>query len=108
MGKLVSATKFKAKSLKLIDEIERSGETITHRGKPSPILTARKLDTSAPKSLFGLLKGSVTILGDIVGPVDPDWEAKWGGKWDEKLGASSAKPSSLDAPRVDLTRTPHG
>jgi antitoxin (DNA-binding transcriptional repressor) of toxin-antitoxin stability system len=79
MGKMVSATEFKAKSLKLIDEMERSGEplTITRRGKAALTLTARKAGSPAMERLFGCMRGSVTILGDIVGPLDPDWEAKW-------------------------------
>lgn len=79
MGKMVSATEFKAKSLKLIDEMERSGEplTITRRGKASLTLTARKVGAVRPTSLIGCMKGSLTILGDIVGPVDPDGESAW-------------------------------
>jgi antitoxin (DNA-binding transcriptional repressor) of toxin-antitoxin stability system len=79
MGKMVSATEFKAKSLKLIDEMERSGEplTITRRGKASLTLTARKAGVVRPASLIGCMKGSLTILGDIIGPVDPDWESAW-------------------------------
>jgi antitoxin (DNA-binding transcriptional repressor) of toxin-antitoxin stability system len=79
MGKMVSATEFKAKSLKLIDEMERSGEplTITRRGKASLTLSARKAGTPPLVSLFGCLKGTVTISGDIIGSVDPEWEAAW-------------------------------
>ena len=92
MGKMVSATEFKAKSLKLIDELERSGEplTITRRGKAALILSARKVDTPMPDSLFGCMKGTVTILGDIVGPVDPDWEAEWDANNPAELYAPNA------------------
>jgi len=86
MGKMVSATEFKAKSLALIDEIERSGEplTITRRGKPSLTLKAER--TEKPKPLvLGALKGTFTIHGDIIGPIDPDWEARMEEKWD-RLG----------------------
>ena len=97
MGKLVSATEFKAKSLKLIDEMERSGVplTITRRGKPSLTLSAHKAEKVRPKSLFGCMKGTMTIVGDIVGPIDPDWEAKWDAKWDERLGTSQAPDSPM-------------
>lgn len=89
MGKMVSATEFKAKSLKLIDEMERSGQplTITRRGKPSLTLSARKADTPTLDSLFGCMKG--TVQGDIVGPVDPDWEAKWDANNPVELYSSS-------------------
>jgi antitoxin (DNA-binding transcriptional repressor) of toxin-antitoxin stability system len=93
MGKMVSATEFKAKSLKLIDEMERSGEplTITRRGKPSLTLSARKAGPPLSESLFGCMKGTVKILGDIVGPVDPDWEAEWDANNPAELYASSAR-----------------
>ena len=79
MGKMVQATEFKAKCLALIDEMERSGEplTITRRGKPSITLTAQREAPPPINSIFGCMKGTVTIHGDIVGPVDPDWEAQW-------------------------------
>ena len=97
MGKMVSATEFKAKSLKLIDEMERSGEplTITRRGKPSLTLSARKAGPPLSESIFGCLKGMVTIRGDIVGPVDPDWEAEWDANNPAELYAS--KPASRPA-----------
>lgn len=86
MGKMVPATEFKAKCLALIDEMARSGEplTITRRGKSPLTLTAQRAEK--PKSLvLGAMKGTFTIHGDIVGPIDPDWEAKWEAKWD-RLG----------------------
>lgn len=84
MGKMVSATEFKAKSLALIDEMQRTGEplTVTRRGKPSVKLVAERADTPKPL-ILGALKGTVTIHGDIVGPVDPDWEAAFDAKWDQ-------------------------
>jgi len=95
MGKMVSATEFKAKSLKLIDEMERSGEplTITRRGKASLTLSARKAGVERPASLIGCLKGSVKILEDITGPIDPDWEAKWDANNTPELYNSGRAPS---------------
>lgn len=76
MGKMVSATEFKAKSLALIDEMQRSGEplTVTRRGKPSVTLVAergkepkRKID-----EVFGALKGTVTWTPGVTRP-HPSW-----------------------------------
>ena len=85
MGKMVGITEFKAKCIALLDEMERSGEplTITRRGKPSLTLSA-KVAEGEGTPVFGAMKGTFTIHGDIVGPVDPDWEAKWERKWDER------------------------
>lgn len=86
MGKTVGITEFKAKCIALLNEMERSGEplTITRRGKPSLTLSAKSADEPSRKTLFGAMKGTFTIHGDIVGPIDPDWEAEWERKWDER------------------------
>ncbi len=89
MGKMVGITEFKAKCIALLDEMERSGEplTITRRGKPSLTLSAKAAgEPPVGESLFGFMKGTVTIHGDLDAPIDPDWEAEWERKWDERLG----------------------
>ena len=70
----IKASDFKARCLKLMDEVAATGETlvITKNGKPvaqiAPIV-------SRPKTLRGLHKGQVTIKGDIIEPLDVEWEA---------------------------------
>ncbi len=94
VNKIVSASEFKAKCLRLIDEMQVDGQpiTITKRGKvvaemrPGPKIAER------PESLFGSMKGSIVVRGDLDGPIDPDWEAKWNAKWDER-----GFPVQLDA-----------
>ncbi len=74
MAKTLKAAEFKAKCLKLMDEVAATGEpvTITKRGKP----VARLVPVhNQPKTLFGALKGSVTITGDIISPLQDKWEA---------------------------------
>lgn len=92
MTKMVPATEFKAKCLALLDEMERSGEplTITRRGKPSLTLTAQRVQKPEETSIFGCMKGSVTVHGDLDEPIEPDWEAKWLAKWDQRLRDDAA------------------
>lgn len=88
VNKIVSASEFKATCLKLIDEMNRTGQpvTITRRGKVVAEMTPKGEEAAKPaRTIIGSMKGSVTILGDIVGPIDPDWEVEWDAKWDEKL-----------------------
>lgn len=88
MTKMVGAAEFKAKCLALLDEVQATGEpiTITKRGRPVATVSAAATVRQEPrKSIFGAMKGTVRILGDIEGPIDPDWEAKWEAKWDERL-----------------------
>ena len=70
----IKASEFKAKCLKLMDEVAESGEeiVITKNGKPVAKLTAYR---ERPKTLFGIDKGRLEILGDIMSPIDVEWEA---------------------------------
>jgi prevent-host-death family protein len=74
MTKAIKASEFKAKCLSLIDEVARTGERIivTKRGEPLVELVPHR---SKAKSPFGILKGRVKIKGDIISPVDVEWEA---------------------------------
>ena len=73
--KHVKASEFKAKCLKLMDEVAETGDTIviTKHGKPVAELVPAK---KRPKSLIGLHKGQIKILGDIIEPIDVEWEAE--------------------------------
>ena len=70
----IKASEFKAKCLRLMDEVATSGVplVITKNGRPvaqlGPIV-------SRPPTLAGAHKGEITILGDIVEPLGGDWEA---------------------------------
>ena len=73
--RVVKASEFKAKCLQLMDEVAASGEEIiiTKRGRPVSRLAPYR---ERPKSLFGVDKGRIEILGDIVAPLEADWEAE--------------------------------
>ena len=73
--KTIKAGEFKAKCLKLMDEVAATGRplVITKNGKPVAQLVPV---TRKPKTPYGALKGHVTILGDIVEPTDVEWEAQ--------------------------------
>ena len=87
MGKMVGIAEFKAKCERLISQMELDGEPIevTRRGKVVGVLNPAPAERKPIDSLFGCMKGTATIIGDIVGPVDHDWEEKWLAKWDERL-----------------------
>jgi len=71
--KMIAAGEFKAKCLSLMDEVERTGEplVITKRGRPVARLVPER---TAPTSLFGSMRGSAIIKGDIISPLDEPWE----------------------------------
>jgi prevent-host-death family protein len=75
VGRRISAGEFKAKCLKLMDQVGATGERIiiTKRGKPVAELGPVRGQAG---SLLGSLRGRVAIDGDIVGPIDGvSWEA---------------------------------
>ncbi|MHB1585601.1 MAG: type II toxin-antitoxin system Phd/YefM family antitoxin [Acidiferrobacteraceae bacterium] len=68
----VNAAEFKSKCLKLIDQVATTREplVITKRGKPMAKLVPIERET--PTSLFGYMKNTGQILGDIVDvPYEP-------------------------------------
>lgn len=75
MTRVIKASEFKAKCLALLDEVERTGNVlvVTKRGKA--IAEIRAHQPTAKPSPFGIWKGKTEILGDIVSPIDVEWEA---------------------------------
>lgn len=78
----VPAGEFKAKCLKLMDEIADDGGelVITKRGKPVARLLPADPDqtqTVGPESdVVGCMAGTIVIHGDIIGPFHEDWQMR--------------------------------
>ena len=72
----MGVSEFKAKCLGVLEEVHsrRSEVVLTKRGKPFakvvPIEVPRKKE-----KFFGRQKGTVIIHGDIIAPIDVEWEA---------------------------------
>jgi prevent-host-death family protein len=73
----IPAAVFKAECLKLMDEVARTGQpvVITKHGKPVAQLVPVP---ATPKSLFGYMRNTVTIKGDVVAPTGAPWSADSG------------------------------
>ena len=71
----ISAAEFKAKCLALLDEVQSTGETleVTKRGKPVAHIVP---PPRRRKDLFGIMKGEVKILGDIISPLNEPWKCE--------------------------------
>ncbi len=71
----INASVFKAKCLKLMEEVNESGKEIVilKNGKPISKLVPYK---SKPQSLFGLHEGKVRSRDDLIKPVDMQWEVE--------------------------------
>ncbi len=70
----IKASEFKAKCLALMDQVNETGDEIiiTKNGVPVSKLTPI---INKPKSLFGLKKDQLKITGDIIEPLDNQWDA---------------------------------
>lgn len=65
----IAASDFKARCLRLIDEVEETGKAylITKHGKPKALLAPVK---SHPRATLGAWRGMVRLKGDVV---HTDW-----------------------------------
>lgn len=61
--KVLTATEFKAKCLKILENLDRNGVVITKRGRPIARVTPIPAHDNA--KLIGSMKGKVVIKGDI-------------------------------------------
>lgn len=73
MQAVIGAGDFKARCLKLLDEVAEKREplVITKHGKA----VAKLVPIPPEGELFGALSGSVRHEGDIIAPLENDWEA---------------------------------
>jgi prevent-host-death family protein len=71
----ISAGQFKAKCLKLMDEVRNRREEVIITKRGIPVARLVPCDEK-PTPIHGCMKGSVTILGDIVSPVEEKWDAE--------------------------------
>jgi prevent-host-death family protein len=71
----IAAGQFKATCLALLDEVQRERKEIivTKRGKP--VARIVPVEEKIP-NLFGRMKGTIDILGDIVSPIGEIWDAE--------------------------------
>ena len=72
--KTIIASEFKAKCLRLMDEVAKNGEEllITKNGKPVSKLVPYH---TRAKTLFGLHQGISVSKDDLIAPIDEVWDA---------------------------------
>lgn len=73
----INASDFKARCLAILDRVQSTGErvVILKRGRPvAELVPASKAKKEYPQSE---LRGTVTFVGDVIGPVLPEeaWES---------------------------------
>ena len=79
MGKMIGATEFKAHCLRILDEIERSGEAVTVTKRGRPVVEVKPVAKKRQKLAFGALKSSEYSFPDPFSPAyDEPWDAEKG------------------------------
>jgi prevent-host-death family protein len=71
----IQASEFKAKCLALMDEIARTGESLVVTKNGKPVVEVKPFKPPRAKSLIGLHAGKINIKGDIISPIDVEWDA---------------------------------
>ena len=73
MIKTMKASECKAKFSGVLDDVAENHERVivTKNGKPVAQIIPF---VEKPKTLFGAMKDSITILGDLDEPLDVEWE----------------------------------
>ena len=71
----ISAGEFKAKCLGLMDKVKESHEEIIITKHNKPVARLLPIEEKPEKPLFGYLKDSVIIEGDIISSLEEEWDA---------------------------------
>lgn len=71
----IAAGQFKTKCLQLMDQVQQTREevVITKHGKPVAKLVP--VSEGESNTIVGYLSDSVQVVGDLVSPIEEEWEA---------------------------------
>ena len=77
MGKVIGAAEFKAHCLRILDEVERSGESVTVTKRGRPVAELKPVEKAERRSIIGAMKGSVLRYDRPFDPaIEPEeWHA---------------------------------
>ncbi len=69
------AGQFKARCLKVMDQVARTGEPVVVTKHGKPVVRVVPVEEGA-LPVFGRLAGSVTRASDLISPIDEPWDAE--------------------------------
>jgi len=72
----MSAVEFKTKCLELMDQVKENREEVIIIKNGKPVAKLVPVEEKQSGSLFGFMKGSVKINGDIIAPIDEKWNVE--------------------------------
>lgn len=71
----VTASNLKARCAAVLDEVVRKRQAIVITRHGRVIARLIPIEEEKPASVFGCTRGSITVKGDIITPIEADWEA---------------------------------
>ena len=71
----IGVTEFKARCLEVLEEVRQSGRAVTVTRSGKAVARIEPPAVRAKKRKLGAMRGTATIVGDIVGPIST--EADW-------------------------------
>ncbi len=74
MDEYMKAGQFKAKCLKVMDRVKRTRRRVIITKRNVPIAQLVPIEEK-DRVVFGKLKGTVHIVGDLLAPIDEVWDA---------------------------------
>ena len=72
---VIAAGKFKAICLKLMDEVNHTGEEVVIAKHGKPVAKLVPINAETRRHSFGLLSDQTVVYGDLIEPIEEDWEA---------------------------------
>jgi prevent-host-death family protein len=70
----IAAGKFKAECLRLMDMVNQTKEDIIVTKHGKPIAKLVPFQKGKAPSVFGFLKGTISEQGDLISPINEQWE----------------------------------
>ncbi len=70
----IAAGQFKAQCLQLMDRVKQTHEEIVITKHGHPVAKLVPVEEQGSSAFVGYMRGSVVVSGDIIAPVDEDWE----------------------------------
>lgn len=75
MKRMIQAGKFKAECLKIMDDVQAKKYSIIITKRNKPIAKLIPLEEENSSLLFGKMKGTGHIKGDLIQPIGEEWDA---------------------------------
>lgn len=71
----IPATQFKAQCLAILETVQRQRTTVVISKHGKPVAKLVPIETAPSRPLHGSMKGTAREIGDIVSPLNEEWDA---------------------------------